>query len=103
MTGIYLQLTKFILLTNQMTANLTKENSDAVIFESTSRNVAPNRFRRPNSPIEDPIYIDEDNFIAPRHYPFDTGGDRSGDAYGMLLFTLKAFVKNKKVTSLKMC
>ena len=74
-SGIYLQLTKFILLTNQMTVNLTKENSGAVIFESNTRSIDRSR----NSDIND-----DSGFWSSRNYPFDSGGSNGRGDYGKL-------------------
>ncbi|KAE9552552.1 hypothetical protein FO519_004249 [Halicephalobus sp. NKZ332] len=78
MAGIYLPLTKFILLANQITVNLTKENSEAAVFNNFEENAVyndmPADFAYDNNlKPPDAVYIEEDE----RHWrnrPFDTGG-----------------------------
>lgn len=86
MTGIYLQLTKFILLTNQMAANLTKENSDAIVFESASRSVYSDRKYKQQK--DDAIYGNEEKAIWSRSFPFDIDNDEYGKE---IVFKLKLF------------
>lgn len=78
MAGIYLPLTKFILLANQMTVNLTKENSDAIIFNNNDYPGLSDDFAYDNSlKSPDAVYIDEDENYWKNH-PFDSGGQDYG-------------------------
>uniref|UniRef100_A0A7E4W5R6 C-type lectin domain-containing protein n=1 Tax=Panagrellus redivivus TaxID=6233 RepID=A0A7E4W5R6_PANRE len=87
MAGIYLPLTKFILMANQITVNLTREGvisnsfadtDNGVIADSSNTIVTDGQLPVP----PDAVYSDEDSVIwDSRQYPFDTGGD-----YGCLSF-----------------